>query len=92
MLDFYAKALLVFFAAGLTDAVWTLYIRHTSMGNVWRATIYSSAIVFMGAFVTVEYVNDKRLVFAAALGGGLGTYILLKREKMAQKTTEAAAE
>ena len=75
-----AKAVLVFVAAGMTNAVWTLYIRHAGAGNAWRASVYSSLIVFMSAFVTVEYVSDKRLVVVAAIGGGLGTFLLLRRK------------
>jgi branched-subunit amino acid ABC-type transport system permease component len=76
--NFYLKAVLVFFVALITDAIWTYYIKHTSIGNAWRATISSSLIVVASAFITVEYVNNPWMVLVAAVGGGLGTFILMK--------------
>lgn len=75
------RAIFVFLAAFVTDAVWTYYIKHTSQGHVWRASLSSSAIVLLGGFVTVEYVNDKRLLFVAAFGGFLGAFLFMKRSK-----------
>lgn len=80
-MNFWLKATLVFFAAGVTDALWTYYIKHTSLGNVWRATISSSFLVFASAFVTVEYVNDRQMVLIAALGAAVGTFALMKLDK-----------
>lgn len=78
MNDVYFKAVLVFFVALITDAIWTYYIKHTSIGNAWRATFSSSLIVVASAFVTVEYVNNPWMVLVAAVGGGLGTFLLMK--------------
>lgn len=79
-MNIYFKIILIFFAAFITDAIWTYYIKHTSSGNVWRATFSSSLIVITNAFITVEYVNNPYMVLVAAIGGGLGTYILMKRD------------
>ena len=78
MNELYIKIILVFFVALITDAIWTYYIKHTSMGNAWRATLSSSLIVVASAFVTVEYVNNPWMVLVAAVGGGLGTFLLMK--------------
>jgi len=75
------RILFVFFAAFVTDGVWTYYIHHTSKGHPWRASISSSVLVLLSGFLTVEYVSDRRLLFVAALGGFLGAFLLMRRRE-----------
>jgi len=77
-MSFELKAFLVFWCAFITDAVWAYYIDHTSKANVWRSSLSSSLIVIIGGLMTVEYVQDRRLIIAAAIGGFFGTFALVK--------------
>lgn len=80
-MDFLLRSTLVFFAAVVTDAVWAYYIKHTGSGHLLRASGASSIIVLLGGFITVEYMDDKRLLVAGALGAFCGTYLLMRYEK-----------
>lgn len=76
-MDFFLRSILVFLAAAVTDAVWAYYIKHTGAGSRIRASLSSSLIVILGGFITVEYMDDKRLLVAGALGAFCGTYALM---------------
>lgn len=80
-MTFYLKASLVFISAFITDAVWAYYIKHTSQNNAWRSSASGAIIVLIGGLMTVEYVQDRRLILAAALGGFWGTFALVKHSQ-----------
>ncbi len=80
-MNFFLRSALVFLAAFVTDAVWAYYIKHTGSGNLLQASFSSSLIVLLGGFITVEYMDDKRLLIAGALGAFCGTYGLMRWEK-----------
>ncbi len=83
-MSFALKAFLVFCSAFITDAIWAYYIDHTSKANAWRSSFSGALIVLIGGMMTVEYVQDRRLIVVAALGGFFGTFVLVKYNKKKQ--------
>jgi len=69
------KSILVFFAMAITDAVWARWMNAVANHNALEASFWTTGTILLGAFVVVSYVEDKRLVIPAALGGAIGTYI-----------------
>lgn len=69
------RALAVFLAVAMTDALWTHYIQAASDGHRFPAAAYSALIVLVGAFVTMQYVRDRIYIVPAVLGAFVGTYL-----------------
>lgn len=82
---FAIKFLLVMLSMILADVCWTMYFVEVEKRNPIPAGLWGSSILLFGAFTTVHYVNDHRLLVAAVLGAFLGTagtvYYRNKREK-----------
>jgi hypothetical protein len=56
------------------DVAWTFCFIKVSEKKPFGAGMWSSALVLFNAIITVAYVNDHRLLIAAALGSFIGTY------------------
>jgi membrane protease YdiL (CAAX protease family) len=69
------KWLGVFAAVALADGLWTLYVAAIAAQRPLAASLYSSGIILMGAFVTLAYVRDRRYLLPAAMGAFVGTYL-----------------
>lgn len=82
---FILKIALVFIATFILDWLWAAYIINTSTKNILKSCIYSALILLTGAFITMSYVEDKRMLIPALVGGVLGTYFCVKYES---KTNE----
>lgn len=72
---------LVFVASFIADFVWAAYIMATSEKKALKAALLSGIIVVMGIFVTLSWLEDKRTIVAATVGGILGTYFCVKYTK-----------
>lgn len=70
---------LVFFAAMLTDWLWATYIAHTAAKNAIQAALWSGVLMLVGAYVTLSYLEDWRMLIPAVIGGMIGTYISVKK-------------
>lgn len=68
------KFILVFLAVALADVVWTKYIDEVGKKRPLFAALWSSAIIAMSTFTTVEYINDHAMAIPAILGAFAGTY------------------
>jgi hypothetical protein len=66
---------LVGVATALTDGFWTIYIKQVAAHHLLLAALASSAIVLLGGFITVSYIDDRRSIYAAVLGAFIGTAI-----------------
>lgn len=65
---------LVTAASFLLDTLWNFTV--IEMARVsWAAIPLSGIMCYVGAFVTISYVKERRLVHAAALGSVLGTLV-----------------
>lgn len=71
------KFLLVFLSATVADAVWAYYIRRTSTGKAIEAGLSAVVLMVAGGVTTILYMADRRLLFGAALGAFVGTYLVV---------------
>lgn len=69
------RALAVFLAVAVTDALWTGWMRSASEGHAVHAAGYSALIVLAGAYVTCAYIKDRIYLIPAVLGAAIGTYL-----------------
>ena len=72
------KFILIFIVVTVADFLWAAYISHTASNNVWKASFYAAAIALFGGVITLAYINDWRVIFPAALGAFVGTFLCLK--------------
>ncbi len=72
--------LLVFVAGFVSDWVWAGYIAYTSEKRAGLAALFSGVIMVLGAYVTVAYLENPRMLAVAVAGGMLGTYVFVKRK------------
>lgn len=77
-MSFLVQFALVFFALCAVDMCWTFYIAKVSERRALAAANWSSLIMVCGAFATVSYVEDKRLLIAAVSGAWVGTYLTIR--------------
>ena len=68
------KSILVAGCMFISDYFWAKYISTVALTNSIAAANYGVAVVVLGAYVVVSYVEDKRLIVPAAIGAWLGTY------------------
>ena len=68
----------VFLAMIFTDIVWTAYIKTIADGEATAAAFWAMLVMLIGAFVTIQYVNDPAMLVPAGLGGAVGTWIAVK--------------
>lgn len=71
----YVRFVSVFIAVTISDFIWTKYISSISQSASLGAACWGVVVIVLGAYVTVSYVEDKRLIAAAALGAFVGTYL-----------------
>jgi len=69
------KALAVFLAVALSDALWSAWITAVGRHQPALAGIASAGLVLCGAFVTMAYIGDRRYLLPAVMGAFVGTYL-----------------
>ena len=84
-MSYIVKFILVMFSMILADICWTMYFIEVDKRRPVPSGIWGSAIMVFGAFTTVHYVGDNRLLIAAIIGSFIGTagtvYYKNKKEK-----------
>lgn len=75
----WARALAVCAAMAVCDWCWTRYTQAVAEKRAATAAWWSAAIIGIGAFGVVSYVEDKRLVIPALIGAWIGTYLAVRR-------------
>lgn len=83
-MEFIFKFIAVMLAMMLADICWAMYFIEVDKRRAIPAGIWGSTIILFGAFTTVHYVEDHRLLIAAVLGafiGTAGTVIWKKRKE-----------
>lgn len=65
----------MFGAVALADIVWVGYIRCIAAGQHLAAAFTAVLIILLSAFVTIRYVEDRKMLVPAALGAFVGTLI-----------------
>lgn len=81
MLRTFALACVTFVSMLATDFAWAKYMMHTADRDPQKAGMWSAAIVFMGAITVLAYTSDWTMVFPAAGGAYVGTFIAVRREQ-----------
>lgn len=74
-MNFWLNALLVCIGMAIADFFWTVWARKSTSGDKHGAGFSSVGIVLVNSYVVYEYVHDRRLIFAAAIGAYIGTVI-----------------
>lgn len=85
-MTFILKFILVMISVGLADMCWTKYLIHVAAKNAMKSAVWASLIMVCGMFSLISYMEDKRLIPAAFIGGFIGTYFTVKKSK--QKEVE----
>ena len=80
-MSFELQFALVFFALIVVDFCWTFYIAKVAEGKAVAAATWSALIMVIGAFTTISYLEDKRLLIAAIIGAWVGTFLAVRFKK-----------
>lgn len=75
------KHILVFFAAGVVDSIWALYIMACADKTPVKAALWGATVMAIGAFITITYVDDHSYLPTAIIGGTIGTYLTVRFKK-----------
>ena len=73
--------MLVMFAMILADICLTMYFIETEKRRSVPAGMWGAAILLFGSLVTMNYVEDHRLLIAAVIGSFFGVYITIEWKK-----------
>lgn len=77
-MPFWLSFIGVFVALILVDICWTFYIAKVAERKAFSSAMWSAWILVCGAFATISYLHDVRLLVAAVLGAFVGTFIAVK--------------
>ena len=58
-----------------TDIVYTLLLKSVQNDRPVAASIWASAITFLGGVAVINYTTDNMMIIPAVLGAFVGTYI-----------------
>ena len=75
------RFLLVVALMTIVDMCWAKYTMEMQRRHATLAGLWSVGIMLCGSLVTVNYIDDKTLIIAAAIGAFLGTYLTVRRDK-----------
>jgi len=78
---FVIKFILVAAAMFLADVCWTMYFLEIERRRSVPAGLWGSAILLFGSAVTINYVDDHRLLIAAIIGSFLGVVATIEYKK-----------
>lgn len=59
----------------------TLYIIATEKRQALKAASYCSIMVLLASLITINYVDDKKMLIAEMIGAFFGTFIITKIKK-----------
>lgn len=71
----------VFISMLLVDVCWTKYFVMVTKHRPMPAAIWGSMILLLGAFTTINYIDDKMLLIPTFIGGSIGTYLTVEWER-----------
>ena len=78
---FVTKFILIMIAMFLADVCWTMYFIEIEKRRSIPAGLWGSAIMLFGSAVTINYVDDHRLLIAAIIGSFLGVVATIEYKK-----------
>ena len=59
----------------VTDIVYTQLLKSVQNDRPFAASIWASAITFLGGVAIINYTNDNMMIIPAVLGAFVGTYV-----------------
>ena len=68
------RGAVVVVAMAIGDFIWAKYISSIAERRALIAASWGSVVIALGAFITLSYVDDKRMIIPACIGAFLGTY------------------
>ena len=71
----------VFIATLITDALWALYVIHTTKKSPLLAASYGSLIHILSAFTVISYTKNYFYLIPLVIGSFIGTYLTVKYKK-----------
>ena len=83
-MTFWINFITVAAVVALADFCWSMYIIATTQLKPLKAGFWATMIIFAGAYATLSFIHDNRLVFGSALGAFVGTTLTVlwhKRRK-----------
>lgn len=69
------QALIVFAALFALDIVWARYTSAIADHRRLLASSFAAAIIALGAFATINYIDDPRMIIPAMAGAFCGTFV-----------------
>ena len=84
-MTFILKFLFVMIAMIAADVCWTMYFIETEKRRSIHAGLWGAAIMLFGSVVTLNYVEDHRLLIAAAIGSFIGVAGTIEYKKRKEK-------
>jgi hypothetical protein len=91
-MTFFIKFILVMVAMILADVCWTMYFIETEKRRSVPAGLWGAAILLFGSLVTMNYVDDHRLLGAAVIGSFIGVYITIEWKKKKEKNKDSVSK
>jgi len=61
-----------------TDIVYTLLLKSVQNDKPFLASVWASAITFLGGVAVINYTTNNMMIVPAVLGAFVGTYIGMK--------------
>ena len=86
------KFLGVMLAMAITDICWAYYFIKVDERRAIGAGLWAVALFVCGATVTANYVDDKSLIVAAALGSFIGTWATVEYKKKKEEKQKQQKE
>ena len=77
----FIKCILIFLMMMIVDYIWGHYIKNLNDGKALKAAIFSSLIISIGSFSTINYVENHYFIIPAITGGFIGTFYAAKHNK-----------
>jgi len=84
-MSYWLQFITIIILVTLSDICWTMYFIKVGEKKSFAAASWSSIILLFGALTTINYVHDKTLIIAAAIGGFIGTFISVEYNKRKNK-------
>lgn len=71
--------------SAVTAVPWALWAKFAADNHALRAAVSDMAILSLGGISILSYSTDHRLLPASVLGGGLGTFGTICRQRVAAR-------
>lgn len=75
----------VFVAMAVTDLIWVFYIRRVNQGKAFQAALTSPLLLLLGAFIVINYMENKWYLLPTLLGAFVGTFLATKFDSEKRK-------